>query len=94
MKISQITKLQKQQGMYAMQKLINTGTAWKMEGYVGRTAMDALRSGACYLPAKAYYDYYGNRVPARGDLEKGAKGTIQNAQAFWSRVEEGSAILF
>ena len=94
MKNSQITQLQKQNGMYDMQKLINTGTAWKLEGSTGRAAMDALRSGACYLPTKAYYDYYGNRVPARGDLEKGTKGTLQNAQAFWSRVEEGSAIIF
>jgi hypothetical protein len=91
MKISQITQLQKQNGFYDMQKLINTGKAWKMEGSIGRAAMDALRSGACYLPTKAYYDY---RVPARGDLEKGTKGTLQNAQAFWSRVEEGSAIIF
>lgn len=94
MKISQITKLQKAAGMYELQQLIKTGTAWRLEGSVGRAAMDALRSGACYLPTTAYRDYYGNRVPSRNDLKDGTTGTLGNAKAFWSRVEEGSALLF
>jgi len=33
----------------AMQRAINSGVAWKMQGSYGRAAMDALESGACML---------------------------------------------
>lgn len=94
MKISQITKLQKENGFYDMQKSINSGIVWKMEGSAGRAAMDALRSGACYLPTKATTDYYGNRIPSRNELKDGTKGTLGNAKSFWTRVEEGSVVIF
>ena len=94
MKISEITKLQKQNGVYNMQKLIKSGAVWHLEGSAGRAAMDTLRSGACYLPTTPHRDYYGNRIPSRNDLKDGTTGTLGNAKAFWSRVEEGSVVLF
>lgn len=67
-----------------MQKMINNGSVWKMEGSVGRYAMELLESGACWLPKKAHYDYYGNRIPSRDELTKGTKGTYQNSVKFYS----------
>jgi len=37
---SRITKLQKENGFSEMQNLINSGTVWKMEGAMGRKAME------------------------------------------------------
>jgi hypothetical protein len=83
-----IKKLQKEWNFAELQELINSGQAWKMEGSVGRQAMQALEVGACMLPKKAKYDYYGNRVPSRDELKPGTKGTYLNAKNYWSKVVE------
>lgn len=59
----------------AMQRLINSGTAWSLQGSYGRSAMDGIKSGRNMVGAVAHRDYYGNRVPARGDLKPGSFGT-------------------
>jgi hypothetical protein len=84
MTLRDIKKLQKDFGFDGIQQLINSGTAWKMEGSIGRSAMNALESGACYLPTVAHFDAYGNRVPSRKDLKDGTKGTALNSKRFWS----------
>ena len=84
MNIKTIAKLQKETGVSELQGWINSGVAWKMEGSVGRAAMDAITSGACMLPKQAHFDYYGNRIPSRDELKEGTKGTYQNAVKFWS----------
>ena len=89
MNFKRIESLQKAYGFSDMQELINSGTAWKLEGSVGREAMSLLDSGACMLPKSAKIDYYGNRVPSRDDLKKGTKGTFTNSQNFWKGVEDG-----
>jgi len=68
---------------HVMQTLIDNGTAWKMEGSCGRAAMQALESGACFLPEQASKDYWGNRIPSRNELKDGTKGTLGNSVAFW-----------
>jgi len=59
------------------QKLINSGLAWKLEGSIGRFAMDLIRNGYCYLGVKGHKDYYGNYVPSRFEVETGTKGSLQ-----------------
>lgn len=86
--VEQIQEMQKSYGFDEMQKLIDTGDAWKLEGFTGRQAMSALESGACMLPEERHQDYYGNLVPSRNDLKEG-KGTLQNSQEFWTQVMEG-----
>jgi hypothetical protein len=83
MTIKEITKLQKDHEYLGLQEMINTGIAWKLEGSIGREAMAALESGACYLPTKTYKDYYGNVIPDRNLLEEGSKGTLLNSKRFW-----------
>lgn len=61
----------------------------RMEGSVGRFAMDCLEAGVCMLPRERRIDYYGQTVPSRNDLKAGTKGTYQNAVRFWTEVEEG-----
>ena len=87
MNIKTIYKLQREYGLAEMQEAINTGMAWKMEGSVGRRAMELLRTGACVLPKTAVVDVYGNKVPSRDDLVSGTLGTFENAVNFWSNDE-------
>lgn len=83
MTIKEITQLQKEFGYTELQGLINSGLAWQMEGSIGREAMRALESGACYLPTKTFRDYYGNIIPDRNLLEDGTKGTLLNCKRFY-----------
>ena len=83
-----ITKLQKQYGVYDMQLRINDGSIWHMEGTMGRSAMDALETGACYLGNEHTYDYWGNRIPAIGEVQEGSVGSLQNSINYWEDVIE------
>lgn len=83
-KLKFIRKHQEEQGYAEMQYLIETGLAWKMEGAIGRSAMDLLRTGACFLPKESHRDYYGNRVPGRNDVKKGTTGSLENSYKFFT----------
>jgi len=87
--IEQITELQKRYGLTSLQELINNGEVWRREGSYGRAAMSALEDGACMLPDEEFQDYYGSTVPARSFLKAGTKGTLENSQTFWQKVEDG-----
>jgi hypothetical protein len=84
MHIQTIRKHQREQGYAEMQFLIETGTAWKMEGAIGRSAMDMLRTGACFLPKESHRDYYGNYIPSRDEIKKGTTGSLQNSIKFFT----------
>lgn len=89
MNIKSIQKLQAQYGFAETQIQIDNGSIWKFEGSVGRNAMALLESGACMLPLKGTFDYYGNRIPSRSELKVGTKGTYQNSLKFWQGVVDG-----
>lgn len=86
MKIKDIRKLQKDLGYDAMQRIIDNGMAWHMEGSTGRLAMSLLKTGACFLPKKSFKGPYGNRIPSRDELVAGSTGTIENSIAYMMRV--------
>lgn len=90
---NRIKKLQSEYGYSDMQDLINSGTAWRMEGSIGRQAMSLLECGACMLPKEMHKDYYGNTIPSREMLREGTKGTYQNCKDFWTKVYEGEIYL-
>lgn len=73
----------------SLQSNIDTGLIWRLEGSAGRTAMDALESGCCFLPLSSHLDYYGNRVPNRLVLKPGTKGTLLNSARFWDIPVKG-----
>ena len=56
------------------QAMVNSGQAWKMEGHVGRTAMDMIRNGVIMLGREGHRDYYGNYVPSRSEVAENTKG--------------------
>lgn len=59
------------------QRLVNSGQAWRLEGHVGRTAMELINRGAIMLGPIALRDYWGTVVPGRGDVQEGTKGSYQ-----------------
>lgn len=67
-----------------LQEWVDSGTAWLLEGHVGRTASDALAAGALVLPASRHRDYWGSTVPAYTDLldEVGSSGSVANAEFY------------
>lgn len=89
MTYAQITSLQKAYNVNQIQDQINSGLCWRLEGSIGRFAMDCLEAGVCMLPLQRKIDYYGQVVPSRNDLKSGTKGTFQNAANFWNRISEG-----
>lgn len=62
-----------------LQDLINSGTAWKLEGAVGRAAMEAIEAGECVLGEEGHKDYWGNYVPSRYEVQPGTKGSAEYA---------------
>lgn len=83
-----------EQEALAMQRMINSGLAWRMQGSYGRAAMDALEAGFCMLGTERRTDYYGNRIPARDDVQEGTKGSrgnvVEQRGEEWAVMLEGA----
>lgn len=76
--------MQRLYGYWDMQKRINDGSVWKMEGSQGRLAMDYIRDGKCTLPTKSHVDYWGNKIPSRYEVKKLTVGSMYWTINFWS----------
>lgn len=63
----------------ALQELIDTGQAWRMQGSVGRAAAYAIEAGICILGETGHTDYWGNYVPSRYEVKAGTKGSVEYA---------------
>jgi hypothetical protein len=85
MNYQSIRKMQRVMGYDTMQKLIDNGQVWQMEGSMGREAMHLLEIGACMLPKRPHRDYYGNTIPSRDWLKEG-KGTYKHSLNFYNNV--------
>lgn len=60
-----------------LQALIDSGAAWKLEGSVGRAAMEAIEEGHCILGTEGHHDTYGSYVPSRDEVQPGAVGSVE-----------------
>jgi hypothetical protein len=61
----------------SIQRAINSGSAWSLQGSYGRAMMEAIESGACMLGTSRARDYYGSTIPSRDDVQEGTKGSRQ-----------------
>lgn len=86
-----------------IQRLVNTGMAWRMEGAIGRECMRAIEAGRAMLGTEAHRDYWGNVVPSRYDVVAGTKGSfdfvvervdMDHAQAMADVDDDAAAISF
>jgi hypothetical protein len=64
-----------------MQGLVNSGSAWSLEGSVGRAAMSLIEAGAIMLGEEGHRDYWGNYVPSRYEVEPGSMGSKEYVEA-------------
>lgn len=58
-----------------IQDLIDSGSAWMLEGHIGRQCMRAIEDGVAVLGRTRTRDYWGNTIPARTDVVSGTKGS-------------------
>lgn len=59
----------------SLQRAINSGVAWSSQGSMGRAMMGAIENGDCMLGKAPAHDYWGNRIPARDEVQSGTKGS-------------------
>lgn len=81
-----VLKLQEEYGFDAMQQAIESGTAW-LDSITEREAIDALRSGACFLGNNETFDPYGKRIPTINEMEPGTMGSIENSINYYTMRE-------
>lgn len=67
--------------LMSMQELIDTGMAWKLEGFIGRQCMAAIENGDAMLGPVGFYDYYGSYIPSRFEVLAGSKGSQEFVDA-------------
>lgn len=65
----------------SMQRLINAGTVWQLQGSYGRAAMDFIEAGLCCLGRHSFRDYWGNTIPDRDQVKSGTKGSVEFVHA-------------
>lgn len=58
-----------------LQRAINEGSAWRLQGSYGRSMMLAIEAGRCLLGPNSTEDAYGNRIPSRQEVQSGTKGS-------------------
>ncbi len=74
-------------GMASLQRLIDSGAAWRLDGAIERAALRAIRDGTCVLGPQAFRDRWGIRVPSRDEVGPDRPGSIAYANA--RRSERG-----
>ena len=74
-----------------LQNLIDNGEGWKVQSDLARAIMLALEDGTCVLGPVAHRDYNNHVVPARTDVEPGAKGSLVYANRL--RAERAAPLL-
>jgi len=62
---------------FEVQRLINDGSAWRLEGSYGREMMRMIQDGYCVLGREDFHDAYGNHIPSRTQVEPGTKGSVE-----------------
>lgn len=74
-----------------MQRIVNDGQGWSMQGSMGRSMMAAIEAGEVMLGKKAARDYWGNYIPSRDEVKAGSKGS--RAYVVEHNGEEWAAML-
>lgn len=84
-------EMDKAEEIRMFQELVNNGQAWRLQGSYGRAAMDMIEAGLITLGEHGHYDYYGNYVPSKHEVEPGTKGSQEYADEMNHSRELGYA---
>lgn len=68
-------------GMASLQRLIDSGAAWRLDGAIERAALRAIRDGTCVLGPQSFRDRWGIRVPSRDEVGPDRPGSVAYANA-------------
>lgn len=80
----------RQDEVEALQRFISAGQ-WSFQGSMGRAMMRAIEAGECVLGPRPARDYWGNYIPARGQVKSGTLGSIAYANRL--RRERGEKLI-
>ena len=73
----------------SLQRAINSGSAWSLQGSMGRSMMHAIEAGHCLLGRNDCRDYYQNHIPSRDQIQSGTKGSfnyvVERMGRSWAR---------
>jgi hypothetical protein len=76
----------------SLQRAINSGSAWSLQGSMGRAMMAAIEDGNCMLGTERAIDYWRNVVPSRFDVLEGTKGSrsyvVKHSGEDWAQMME------
>jgi hypothetical protein len=76
----------------SMQRLINNGQSWRLQGSFGRSMMAAIESGRCMLGEFDTRDYWGNHIPSRSQVKAGTMGSreyvVKHYGEAWAKLME------
>lgn len=67
------------------QRMIDDGSAWRLQGCYGRQAMQLIEAGLCTLGSEGHRDAYGNYVPSKFEVQPGTKGSEEYARKMRER---------
>ena len=93
--IQEVEEQEEPQKYYtALQRLIDDGGAWCLEGFYGRSMMHAITEGYCLLGLDSHLDAYGNKVPSRLEVQEGTKGSrqyvVEKQGEDWAKLMENA----
>lgn len=80
----------RQDEVEALQRLISAGQ-WSLQGHVGRAMDAAIEAGECVLGPRPARTYWGQPIPARGQVVSGTVGSIAYANRL--RRERGEKLI-
>ena len=77
-----------------LQRAINSGQGWHLQGIYGRSMMAAIEAGECMLGENEARDAYGNRLPSRHQVKAGARGSrgyvVERKGEDWAAMLDGA----
>jgi len=83
-----------QEYFLSLQRAINSGHAWSMQGSMGRAMMGAIDAGKCMLGQNGCRDYWKNYIPSRDEVQAGSKGSrqfvVENSGEEWAAAMEAA----
>lgn len=93
LKLSGVEMAESDEDYYgSLQRQIDSGVIWRMEGTVGRGAMAAIEAGKVMLGEQRRKDFWGSLVPSRDDVKPGTKGSrafvVEREGEEWAKMLE------
>lgn len=85
-------KLEPEDVAELLQRAINDGNPWKLQGSYGGFMLDAIARGECMLGEQPAEDSFGGRIPTRFEIQEGCTGSrafvVEKKGESWAQMLE------